>query len=444
MSTSLLTTRQEFARQLGVAKLIPIAKLDSIAASSITSADILRDASAGPGDFKGKKTNIFRPIAASSADYSRPAALLATTTGALSHGGANYADTTSTNEYVELWYWGVRPDLEFIDCLNRVLEFEYVTTMFAISHLSQLDGDMALSTDTNWTDIGTLGTSAKSTTSPFVPFGQRSYHTINNASASAGTRSASYAVRATGPVSAYAIATTLVGTSSLQLYNNTGSAVFSNNTAVTSDSREPQLLAQRGIEVPSGVALASLNLTNTNASGDTYWNQAWLYNHEELTMFLPSVINEGFMAPRILQGIPRVGTGTNTYAARSMDFEPLIEGRDYWLIINHADGEPYKVRFRDSSFYNYPLFVEARIPQSGRVTMAADEAAVFEVAKHNVLPRLKMDALRTIYNGAAAPRHPDWANQMQLAQNQLIAAQAARPVASIAKPQPFRIGVTRL
>ena len=77
---------------------------------------------------------------------------------------------------------------------------------------------------------------------------------------------------------------------------------------------------------------------------------------------------------------------------------------NYWLIINHADGEPYKVRFRDASYYNYPLFVEARIPQSSRVTMAADETAVFEVAKHNVLPRLKIEAQQTIYNGAAAPR----------------------------------------
>ncbi len=433
MSTALTVLRQELLRQLGLGKIIPNAYLDSLGVTSVVSANVLRDSNKGGGEYLGY--TIFRPTAATAADYIRIAGQLTVATGSLAHTGANYADTTTTAEVPELWRYGVRPDLELIDSLNRVLEFEYVTTRFALSHLSQFDGDMAKSTDTDWTDIGTTSTSAKATTLNATPEGMRSYRTVNNASANAGTRSTAYRVRSGSLVSAFTIAVTSVGTSSLQPYDATNTAVF--GTAATTSDAPAELLAVQGATVPSTCKSVALNLTNTSATGDTNWNQAWLYAHDDLSCLLPASLAEGFMVPKILQLRPRVSMGTNSYAARSFDYIPLVEGQDYWLTINHADAEAYKVRFRDASFYEWPLVVEARVPQSGLVTMAADETAVVNVAKHNLLPRWKIDVLETIYNGAAYPKHPDWANQMALAKAQLLQSSNSRLAKSTAPAKPW-------
>ncbi len=442
MSTAMTVLREELGQQLGMMVLIPNGSFTSAAAASITSTDVLRNSNWGGGQFKG--WIIFRPGAASSADFVRYAGILINSTGLLAHTGANYSDTTVGSEVVELWRPGARPDLELLASLNRVLEFEFLTEHFALSHIGGAsDGDMALSTDTQWTDVGTTSTSAKATTAAVTPWGPRSYHTINNAVADSGTRSASYRVRGdgNGRVSMFTIAASEVGTSSLRPYNNPGTAVFADTAAVTSGEREPQLLAVQSANVPSGCELASLNLTNTSATGDTYWNQAWLYNHDDLTISLPSAVTEGFMAPKIVQARPRTTTGTNTYAAKSLDFIPLTEGVDYWLIIAHASAEPYKVRFAQrmpttgGHPYAWPLFVEARIPQSALITLTA-EADVVNVPKHNLLPRWKIDCLETIWNGAAAPKHPDWDNQMVLATKQLIQAHKARPIPSVTNTKP--------
>lgn len=443
MSTALTVLRQELIRQLGLGMLIPNGDITAIGASSITAGNSLRNSLAGATLYSDQKTGIHRPGAASTADTFRFAGDLTNSTGALAITGLAYVDQTIGSEAIELLYWGVRPDRELLDSLNRVLEFEFLTTRFAISHLSGLDGDMALSTDTNWTDVGTTSTSAKASTSGVTPEGQRAYHTINNAVANSGTRSASYRVRQSGNMSGFTIASSEVGTSSLQPYDNTNSVVFGTITAVTSSEREPQLLVVRG-QVPSTCKLMSLNLTNTSATGDTYWNQAWLYNHDDLTCLLPAAVTESFMAPRIVQCIPRVSSGTTgAYAARSFDYVPLTEGVDYWLQINHADAEPYKVRFESARCYEWPLMVEAKVAQSSLITLSA-EGDVVNVAKHNVLPRWKLDVLNTIYNGAAAPRHPDWTAQVALAQSQLISALQARPMESMARARPYYRGASRL
>lgn len=446
MSNALTVLRQELLRQLGLGKIIPNAYFDAAAAGSITSSNVLRDSNVGGGQYQG--WTIFRPTAATAADYIRVAGQLTVATGLLAHTGANYADTTVTSEIPELWKYGVRPDLEIIDSLNRCLEFEYISSRFAISHLSGLDGDMALSTEANWTDIPAV-TTTKGTSAGVTPEGMRSYRALNSG-ANGGTRSASYRVRQSGTVNAFAIAASEVGTSSLQPYDNTNSVVFGNVTAVTSSEREPQLLVIQNGAVPSTCKLASLNLTNTSATGDSYWNQAWLYDMDDLTCLLPAPVVEGFMAPTIAQARPTIPTGQGTYSARSFDYVALTEGRDYFLSINHADAEAYKVRFANpmpttgGHPYQWPLMVETRRPQSDLVTMAADETAVVNVAKHNLLPRWKIDVLQTIYNGAAYPKHPDWDNQMKLATDQLIKATQARPIASVALQRAYNPGFTRL
>ena len=150
------------------------------------------------------------------------------------------------------------------------------------------------------------------------------------------------------------------------------------------------------------------------------------------------------MVQAVYQAVPRTQIASNVWDAGSLDFVPLVQGSDFWITVNHGDATPYKLRFRDASLFDWPIFVEYKRPVSDLTTFAADDTASVPVAVHNLLPRWKMDVLETIYNGAAAPRHPDWAFQYDLAKKQLISAQSVRRETRVGRARPYYAGVTRL
>lgn len=442
MSTALTAIMQRALFELDTGLVVPNADISAIAANSFTAARWFNNTNMSQDFLQLRTAGAVRAGAATAADFYRPLGTLTNSTGVVVTLGPTYADTTVGSEEIEIWYYGVRRDQEVLKSLNRVIEFDYVTTYLALSHLAGLDGDMALTTDTNWTDVGTTSTSAKATTAAVTPWGMRSYHTINNASANAGTRSASVRVGTSRQISAFTITVTEVGTSSLQPYDNTNSAVFSSVNAVTNSERRAQLLAIQAASAPSTCKLCSLNLTNTSASGDTYWDQAWLYIHDDLEVPLPALVTESFMAPRILMGVPMYSTGSGAYDAGSLDWRPLVEGVDYWLVINHADANPYKVRFANSSYYNWPLVVEARIPLSSLTTFSAETDSTTGPL-HKVVARFKKDLLETVYS-TGIRRHPDWTVQYNLAKEQLVVAKASREPVTIARAKPIYPGVNKL
>lgn len=417
--------------ELDTGFVVPNADISAFAAGSFTAARFFNNTNMSADFLQLKQAGLVRAGAATAADFWRPAGTLTNSSGAVTQVGPTWADTTVGSEEVEVWYYGVRRDQEVLKSLNRCAEFEFITTYLALSHLSGLDGDMALSTDTNWTDVGTTSTSAKAVTAAVTPWGQRSYHTINNAVANSGTRSASIRVRTSGQVIAHTIAASEVGTSSIQGYDATGSAVF--GTAVTSAERRPQLLTFQG-NVPSTSKLWAVNLTNTSASGDTYWNQAWAFDMDNPVCPLPALLTESFMAPRIIQGTPRYQTGNGVYDAEGMSFDPLVEGQDYWYVIAPADANPYKVRFKDTSYYQKPLFVEARIPLSSLTTFSAETDSTTGPL-HRLVARFKKDLLETVYN-VGSRKIEDWTFQHNLASEQLTLASKARPVKSVTNAKP--------
>jgi hypothetical protein len=432
MSSALTVLMQRALFELNVGFVVPNADISAIAAGTFTAARFFNNTNMSQDFLQTKQTGFVRAGAATAADFWRPAGTLVNSSGVMSQVGPSWADTTVGSEEIEVWYYGVRRDQEALRSLNRVTIKEFITTYLALSHLSGLDGDMALSTDTNWTDVGTTSTSAKAVTAAVTPWGQRSYHTVNNAVANSGTRSASIRVRTSGQVIAHTIAASEVGTSSIQGYDATGSAVF--GTAVTSAERRPQLLTFQG-NVPSTSKLWAVNLTNTSSTGDTYWNQAWAFDMDNPVCPLPALLTESFMAPKIIQGVPRYSTGSGAYDAESFDFRTLVEGIDYWLVVAPADAVPYKVRFADNSYYQWPLFVEARIPLSSLTTFAAETDSTTGPLER-LVARFKKDLLETVYN-TGSRKIEDWTFQHNLATEQLTQASMARPVKSVANPKPW-------
>ncbi len=439
--------RQQVYRELGCGgsrgNVIPNAKITSIAAGSITSTDFFQDSGLGTGQYRG--LGIFRPDSATAADNWRMAGDLGSS-GLLNQTGASYSDTTVGSEVIELWEYGVRPDIDIIDGFNQMLKEEYLTTTIALSHLSNVDGDMSDTGVTNWTTIGTLTTKAKDTTAARTPYGMRNLHTLNNSSANAGIRSPSIPLAQARYYSMFTISSTAVGTSSLQPYNSTTASTTGMPTAITTSEAEPQLMVFRNQNAPSTAHGVAMNMTNTSAVGDTYWNQAWMYNLDNLIIRLPSYVSEHFKAPQIYQLVPRFSTSTtgqSIWNAQGIDPVPLNEGTDYRFQFNHGDANPYQVVFSDRHFYQWPLVIEARRPYYDIVASGAGfsaETDTFPGASKTYINRVKVELLKRIYIPRFGDKDKRWATLLADAQLELDAANYDRPVEAFSRAMPYYHG----
>lgn len=413
--------------------------LTALASASLTIPSLFQNSNMGSNQLINGVA--WRLGAASVADYERPLGSLTNSTGLVAQVGANYSDTTVGSEIPYILKHNVRV-ADWVAALNRAMEKVFFTTTIALSHLSDLDGDMVATTDTNWTDIGSLSTSAKATTARRTPFGVRSYNTVNNASANAGTRSATLDITAGHRAKAFTIASTNVGTSSLQLYSITGTAV-ADTAAVTSSEEAPQLLHQDWQVISSSAKEWALNLTNTAATGDTFWNMAWAYKEDELVVPLPSYVSEHYQVPMIWQLRPdTIQTGANVYPARGLMPIPLEEGRDYFPVINQEDANPSAVRFADTRFFDWPLVVQARIPEGYVTQFTSDESLSTKAAINEILPLFERELLDTVYaNKLPADQWARLSAQVGQVGPKLPAEQQKRPIKPIARPVRYFSGI---
>ena len=418
--------------------------LTALAAGSVTVPTLYRNTNLNPSYLSSQNAIIARLGAATAADVERYAGALTNTTGLVLHTGADYADVTVGTEVPYFLFWGVHV-AELIDAANRIMEFGHFTTNFALSHMSALDGDMMIATDTNWTDIGTLSTSAKATTGRRTPWGVRSYNTVNNAVADSGTRSATLPITIGGRFKAFVVASTNVGTSSLQPYSITAAAAT--GTVVTSTNEAPQFLHQDWQTISSTASEMAINLTNTSATGDTFWDQLWVYLEDNLVLPLPPQVTEHYQVPFIFQARPVTSAGSaSVWPAQGVQLYPLVKDRDYRLQINQADANPTAVIFDSAQWFDYPLFVQGRVPYSYRTTWTTDETTTTEMPVHEFMPRFKRELLDSVYAGRMPPEK--WARLSAqvggLGGSELQRSAAARPVRSIAKALPYFRGARRL
>lgn len=434
-SSTLTTIRQRALRELDLGLLIPNGKVDSLATTSVTSADVMRNTRWTTAHFSQKNTAIYRPGSATAADNIRFAGDLNSSTGALTHTGANYSDTTLGTEAVELWFDEVRPDLEILDAINRALEFVHFSTFIPISHGGDLDYDMSASTDTNWTDVGSPTTSAKATTARRTPYGLRSYHFVADA-VGEGTRSATLGMGSSRSVKAFTIVSVDAGGASFQLYDVTNAGTTSLLAAVSTTQEEPVMLVQEWQTVPSTTQEIAGQVISTVNPSTFYINGMWIYKQDNYRVNLPSFVNEGFKAPSIFQGRPRIATNNHVWDAQSLEMVELKENLDYrFLYDHHNDANPYAIQVAGPEFYDYPLFVEARLPYSHQGTLSA-ESDTTNCPIHLLMPAVKIKVLMDVYL-PRYPMNPVWQAKLAEAQAEWASANMGRPIKSIAQKQRF-------
>ncbi len=448
-STTLAAIYQQIAFDLDAAKYVPNGKVTAIAAGSITAPDLLQDSGSGSGHWRDMGGGFYRGGSATAADNYRPVGDLTNSTGLLAQTGVAYSDTTLGSENILLTYHNIRPDLDWLPLINQVLKEEYFSTTIALSHLSDADGDMSSPTDTSWTDVGTPTTSAKDTTTFFTPYGMRNYHLVATGVANSGTRSSLVAIGASRYYSMFTIAsvTGTGGTASFQPYNGTLSTTTGMPAAITSSEVAPQLMVFRNQQAPSTCHALAMNMLNTSATGNTYWNQAWLYAHDNLVIRLPSYISEHFKAPSIFQMIPRFNTSTtgqSVWNAQGIDMVPLTEGQDYSFSFHQADANPYQVVFADRSAYQWPLFIEAKRPWYDIVGSGAgfvDDTSTFGGSLMSIMPKIELKLLDKLYLPRFGSKMPKWGVLRNQIAGDLAKAAQARIVKPLAGPRPYFHGV---
>lgn len=352
----------------------------------------VRNTNLGTKHFSSQNAIVTRLGAASSADYYRNAGDLTNSSGAIAV-SPNYADTTVGTEAIELWRHGLIAGKEILDATNRAMRYVFFTTFVPLSHGSHLDYGMESSTDTDWTDVLTPTTSAKSTTARRTPYSLRSYNLINDA-ANEGTQSATLPITQGESVRVFAVASANVGTASLQPYDVTNSAAI--GTATTHSEEEPQLMDVPWQAAPSTCKEIAVRLLGTTNTSDIFWNGLWLYKRDTLRLNFPSYVTEYFQAPYIVQGIPRTrSSATNIWNAQGLEFRELREGVDYTLQFHHPDANPYGVLFHSTSAFDYPLFIQVRRPYSDLVTFSAESDST-TAPVNQLVPRVKIEIIDTI------------------------------------------------
>ena len=429
-ASTLTAIRQRALRELGLGLVIPNGFVGAFAATTVTSTQYLQNTDIDTNHFRSRGTGIFRPGAASSADFWRMAGDLVPSTGVLSHTGLNYSDTTVGSEIVELWYHlkgGFRPDQEVLDALNRSMEFIFFDTCYeALSHIHHLDGAMLLATDTDWTDVGTPTTSAKATTARRTPFGLRSYQLVADA-VNEGTQSATIPWDAEEDISAWTIASADAGTSSIQPYDVTASAAF--GTAVTYSGEEPMFLKQDWVSVPTSSEEGAVQLLGTVNPSTVFFNGLWLYKRNQLRIELDAHVNDGFEVIDIYQAVVQNEVATNTYRAQGVKLKKVPKS-EYDVLISSPGAVASAIQFRNNSWFDYPLLMQTRRPFSDATTFSA-ESDTTTAPLHLLIPRFKIEILDTCVDRAS---YPNWDYERVKAEREWRKALNARPISTISPP----------
>ena len=343
---------------------IPNAKVGSFAAGSITSADYLQDSNKPIEHWRGLQVVIYRPGAATAADEIRFAGALTNTTGLLAHTGANYADTTVGTETVELWFYGIRPDLWVEDAINRALEHNYYQTWRALSIFD--DGDMADSATTAYT-AATGATLTKSTTARRNYF--RRALRVQNDSANDYAQSSTVGLQLGDELYVWAIASVDAGgPAELVLYDITGSAEF--GTAKTHNEEQPHLM-YRQESIPTAANEIAVRLQGDGATGDVYWSALGGYRMSDRRIYLDSTFDERFKVESLAYlelNNPNAADGYDAMALEAIE----IPKDAYDFIYEYPAPNPRAIQFHTLAYHGRPLVIQGRLPYSEEGTLAAE------------------------------------------------------------------------
>lgn len=381
---------------------------DSVAATSITDTYAFKDSGLGSNHFKG--TTIYRPTT-SGDDQVKKAGTVATSTGALSHTGSNYSDTSEL--YYELVGY-LHPD-DLNACIQRALRKTFFETQTVLTQCT--DGDMESSGTSHWTRINGDETVAKETTAANIFSGLQSL-SVANATANGGVKSDAITVQTSEPIRVSVICKITSGTANLIIYDETNSVVL--ETISTSERGWVNLYWQN--QVGSTTKSITIRLVGVESSADIIWDNVIFYHMNARNMIAPSSLDEAFKLLKIRQVQYRVGISDGVQDAVSRQFMDWTQPQHFSLDVFQPEANSYVIEFNRPIVGD--LWIEYQRPYYDLETFSDDTGT-------SSAPFLQLVAY-TKYELALLlkkryPTDPQWEDLRVLATDEIKAETLSRP-----------------
>lgn len=398
----------------------PIAFYDN-ADNPVSSSNTLTDASRfGLATFNGDHYLghwLERPSVATAANLLRRISSIDTSTGIVTHDGANYSGDTAVLDY-RVWRPEWHPRDYVVPLMNRALKEAWTWSREVLSIVPNAGGENSTVGGADFAGA----TTTRITTAASVLNGSASLQ-VANSGANGYHDYTEFDVAPSQPFKLYIWVRITTGSSAfISILDSTNVSPIS-VTTVTGRG-EWQLVIITG-SFPATCSRVKLEVGAASATGVTVWDAAALYWGDITLVEGPSWVTawrdkDGGDAFRLLHAVPRVSTGsvslTGTGGAtagpgRAYDLAVIDESR-YQVLNMPAAANPVQFELDRQLWDQGAIFIEARRPWSHYNSTGSDTAITAETGTNAIPLRLWVKAAKKLY--AEERGHPNlklWTQQ---------------------------------
>ena len=351
---------------------IPNAQIDSIAAGTMTSLLRLANAQHGIDHFRNLKAGIYRPGAATSADYWRTVGALTIATGVLAN-SSNWTDTTLGTEDFYLPYHGINP-ADSLDTLNQTMGLNYFPNSEPLSakpsgttignHGFQ-SPTLTMYTESDADGGPTTGfTNVTTADSDNVWGASIGSGRVLNTAANGYIRQR-FSVTRGEQVFVWAIARPDGAfTASLTLWDVTNNVQI--GTAVTTTETQWQYM-WRTENVPSTCEVMEIRLQGVEATADIKWGAKSVMRTQNRRIQLDSTWDRSFKIKLMYGKFHGSGNSNGVIDAHSLDLTEIPES-DYDFDMQPPGANPRWVQLHTTAYNQYPIWIQGRRAYSDLTT----------------------------------------------------------------------------
>lgn len=398
-----------------VGQYIPNALIDELAAGYFVAPIFHRNNNWSVNHFHNQSSIIFRPGAASAADYVRYADDLTPSTGKLEV-DTDWADVTLGSEDIYRFDGGVHPAWA-VDAMNRAMSKCYFENSEPLSLAA--DAGFQSSATSSWVesdaDGGPATTLTKVTTanSDNVFTGIGAGRVVN--SATGGYIRQRFNVHPGSQVYVGALARADSGTAELVLYDVTNAALI--GTAVTHDGEQWAYL-HRTETIPSGCEILEVRLKGSESNADIYWNGLWVYRTGDRRIRLSTTWDTAKKIPALATVNFGESVESGVENAFSIDPDEMSKAL-YGFLQERVGANPYAVQLHEGGLLNRPIYIQGRRPYSDLTTftLALTETTSVDLDLIESASRVEFFGDKRVQAKVS-----DWENQLAIAYGDFLGA----------------------
>lgn len=420
---TLTQTRQDMLGRMGIGLVILASDLDdtnsSTSAVATTDLDIC-DTNRTSGWLRDKEAIIYRPAAANAEDRLRFAGDIthSATYSSISIAGRAYTAKIDSDEDIEVWYDGVRPDKDVLPAIQQAQTLVSARILLPLTLVA--NGGMFLGT-TSWT-----GSSAALDTEDAVMQGRGSLE-VTNSGVNGMAYSAAFGVEPGATIHAWAIGLGDTGTNRV-VYQDVTNGNAQLGDIQTFKAKRPRVAYQQ-LTVPETCYQMRVGLGGSESNAVTRWDQVFVNQEQDGRLFPPLGITEAweFESLSYLQFARQAEAGIFD----AMSASPIeVPDSDYRVSDLSGDTHTPIVQLDNRSWLAYPLVIQARL-KDATIKQLADETDVTGQPLNLLVPAAIMELLK-----AKGYKIPDSQTLYQQAATDFDKANRMRPANGPARRQP--------